>query len=273
MEVAGNIYETDFAGLTQWIAESSLLPDDKVRRGDLPWVEARHVSALAPFFAGSAAAGQRNRRYRRPEFQHGRIAEPHKHRSEQARPGKFRFDRAAYFDRFCLAASNRAGTGAAERRRNYRRNLSRNLQFTQPPVSKLKQHCAMHPEKEVHFACRQCLSLFCESCPKTLARVRICPLCGDMCNPHGARATQALKSPTAAGKSFTKANPGAGSYIDPNFTFADFKAAWSYPFRFPVALIVGGIVSALFSFGIYLGLVTTMVGGLFPGLLPCWSAV
>lgn len=52
VEVAGNIYETDFAGLTQWIAESSLLPEDKIKCGNRPWVQAKLVPALTPYFGG-----------------------------------------------------------------------------------------------------------------------------------------------------------------------------------------------------------------------------
>ena len=41
VEIDGNLYETDFDELKQWIADGSLLPQDKVRRGNLRWIEAR----------------------------------------------------------------------------------------------------------------------------------------------------------------------------------------------------------------------------------------
>lgn len=49
-EVNGQIYETSFEELTKWIAEGSLLPQDKVRRGNLRWLEANKVPALHRFF-------------------------------------------------------------------------------------------------------------------------------------------------------------------------------------------------------------------------------
>jgi hypothetical protein len=261
VEVDGKLYETDLAGLTQWIAESSLLPDDKVRRGDLPWIEAKQVSALAPFFAGAPPLTSENAVSGGENFNPAEFQNHTNTTVNQAAPENFGSTAPATSTGF---ASPHQTTPVQETA------ATAPPSFPEPPppaASKAKQHCAVHPEREAYFACRQCLSLFCESCPKTLARVKICPLCGDMCNPHGAGQPTSLKSP-AGTKSFTKANPGPGSSnIDPNFTFEDFKAAWSYPFRFPVALIVGGIFSALLSFGIYLGLMTTVVGGLFPGLM------
>jgi hypothetical protein len=43
-------YEAAFAELGDWIGEGSLLPQDKVRKGNLRWIEARRVPNLVPFF-------------------------------------------------------------------------------------------------------------------------------------------------------------------------------------------------------------------------------
>lgn len=51
VKVNGEIYETNLSALPQWIAEGSLLPGDKVRCGNLGWLEAGRVPALAQFFA------------------------------------------------------------------------------------------------------------------------------------------------------------------------------------------------------------------------------
>ena len=50
VEVGGQVYEAAFAELGDWIGEGSLLPQDKVRRGNLRWIEARRVPMLVPFF-------------------------------------------------------------------------------------------------------------------------------------------------------------------------------------------------------------------------------
>ncbi|MDH3493474.1 MAG: hypothetical protein OEM82_07990, partial [Acidobacteriota bacterium] len=54
VEVNGEIYDSTFAELTVWIAERSLLPDDKVRRGNLRWLQAGRVPPLKPFFEAEA---------------------------------------------------------------------------------------------------------------------------------------------------------------------------------------------------------------------------
>jgi len=90
-------------------------------------------------------------------------------------------------------------------------------------------------------------------------------MCGDMCNPFGAGPTQPVKN--AGGGSNFNSKARSGPYVDPDFTFADFIAAWAYPFKFPIGLILGGIISSLLGIGVYLGMVTASIGGLFPGLM------
>ena len=49
-EVNGQIYEASFEELAQWITEGALLPQDKVRRGNLRWIEANKVPTLYGYF-------------------------------------------------------------------------------------------------------------------------------------------------------------------------------------------------------------------------------
>jgi hypothetical protein len=53
-EVNGVIYEAPFEELTQWIAEGALQPQDKIRRGNLRWIEAGKVPLLYGFFNAKA---------------------------------------------------------------------------------------------------------------------------------------------------------------------------------------------------------------------------
>ena len=50
VEVGAEIYETNFEGLVTWISEGNLLRADKVRRGNLRWLEAGKVPTLEGFF-------------------------------------------------------------------------------------------------------------------------------------------------------------------------------------------------------------------------------
>lgn len=55
VDVGGKIYEAAFSELGEWIGEGSLLPDDKIRKGNLRWTQAKLVPRLVPFFNAKAA--------------------------------------------------------------------------------------------------------------------------------------------------------------------------------------------------------------------------
>ncbi|MGH9820725.1 MAG: hypothetical protein ACRD43_11200, partial [Pyrinomonadaceae bacterium] len=50
VEVNGEVYEADLVELAAWVADGALQPEDKVRRGNLRWIEARRVPNLLPHF-------------------------------------------------------------------------------------------------------------------------------------------------------------------------------------------------------------------------------
>ena len=52
VDISGEIYEASFEIMAQWIYEGALLPQDKVRRGNLRWIEAQKVPSLIQFFNG-----------------------------------------------------------------------------------------------------------------------------------------------------------------------------------------------------------------------------
>jgi hypothetical protein len=275
VEVSGNIYETDFAGLTQWIAESSLLPQDKIRRGDMPWIEARLVPALAPYFSGQPPMTSDNVATTGQNYQPAGIEGQLNATVNQAVTANFGATMpapsidVASFHQTAVTENAVPETTPQIAVEEAPKIAPEPASEYAPETLKASKNCLLHQLREAQFACRQCLSLFCEECPRSIAKVRICPKCGDMCSP--------IAAPSAAngqpGKKFTSTNSLSSwnqkteIYVDPNFTFNDFGAAWSYPFKFPLALIIGGVVNALLSVGMYLGFVTTAFGGFFPGIM------
>jgi hypothetical protein len=260
VEVDGNIYETDFAGLTQWIAESSLLPEDKVRSGNAAWVEAKNVPQLTLYFAGKPPLVSDNAATTGENFNPGEAGNRTNTSVNQVSPANFGSAAPSTSTGFASAYHSEPEPEKTE-------IPPQNIPAMQPAGSAASngaKNCVVHPDQPAQFACRQCLNLFCEDCPRTIARVKICPQCGDMCNIIGA--PQAIRK-TNGSRPFSNSDKFDSSPFNQEFTWADFKTAWSYPFKFPTALIAGGIISALFSFGIYLGFATVMVGGLFPGLM------
>ena len=49
-EVLGHIYETNFNEIAEWINEGAIQSSDRVRRGNLRWINAGKVPAFVPFF-------------------------------------------------------------------------------------------------------------------------------------------------------------------------------------------------------------------------------
>lgn len=56
VEAGGNIYDTSFDEMKVWIAEGSLLRIDRVRKGNLRWIEAGKVPTLIDFFNAKDAS-------------------------------------------------------------------------------------------------------------------------------------------------------------------------------------------------------------------------
>ena len=56
VEANGEIFDTNFAEMTAWINEGSLLRIDRVRKGNLRWIEAGKVPTLIEFFNAKDAA-------------------------------------------------------------------------------------------------------------------------------------------------------------------------------------------------------------------------
>ncbi len=272
VEVAGNIYETDFAGLTQWIAESSLLPEDKIKCGNRPWVQAKLVPALAPYFGGQPPMVSGNVATTTENFAAADGAET----SGQTNTIIHEETHVNFG-----GTPPHTSTGFAPFENGPAEPVKTEVVPPNAPIGQFTgttsgngKDCALHPVREAAFACRQCLSLFCSECPRSIAKVRICPLCGDMCNPFGlsgAGPAQPVKNTNSngsnGGRSTFNSKAAPGAYVDPNFSFADFTAACSYPFKFPLGLILGAIITSLLGIGVYLGMVTTAFGGLFPGLM------
>lgn len=57
-EVNGEIYDATLDELTQWITEKSLSETDKVKRGNLRWLEAGKVPHLRSFFQAESSVAE-----------------------------------------------------------------------------------------------------------------------------------------------------------------------------------------------------------------------
>lgn len=155
VEVSGTIYEAPFEELGEWIAEGSLQPEDKVRKGSLRWAKARNVPILNRAFEAKAKG------LPIPSF----VTHP-----------KPNVPKAAT-QTVAASTPNVTETLASEPVAEVSSPSTTN--YTDPSV------CANHRELESAYICTGCGSGFCKACPNAYGAVRTCPSCGSMC--HAAR--------------------------------------------------------------------------------------
>jgi hypothetical protein len=153
-EVNGEVYEANFEELTQWITEGSLLPQDKVRRGNLRWIEAQKVPLLHGFFNARELG----------------IAPP---------PAIITMVRQA------PAANLPAQSFTVNSPEQF---AAQQQTFNEPSPPQLYQElssrastrfCVIHAAAGADYLCETCTSYFCRQCPVQNG----CPMCGAICRP------------------------------------------------------------------------------------------
>lgn len=143
------IYVADFNELIQWINEGAVLPQDKVKHGDLRWLEARKVPLLYEFF----------------------------------NPEEFDIDISSF-----LPSENNVEFQNDEQKPVENLPPQNAKDISDQTVEQMptgEQFCVVHPEAEPKYICNTCKSLFCKICPKSFGgNVKICLFCGAMCKNY-----------------------------------------------------------------------------------------
>ena len=151
VEVAGSIYEAGADELPSWIAEGSLQPTDKVRKGNLRWIEASKVPAMMPLFEAKAKGSATSARVETPR-------EPHEGSSVPV--GEFELEKRYVPQPRAMRPAARPNGGL-------------------PLIAEL---CSIHKTETPAFVCGRCGAVFCKECPASYGgSVKICPACGAMC--------------------------------------------------------------------------------------------
>lgn len=225
-EVLGQIYGTNFAELTQWIAEGALLPDDKVRRGNLRFLEAKKVPLLIPFF------NAKEQGIEPPTVQTKIIDAGDSAESVPVQPENLASDQ------------NLQENADIEQHKT--------PQKTPPPPQYFpaftKSFCEMHPDTEAKYFCQTCGNSFCRLCPTSYGgNVKLCPICGALCKTIAETKVKKHKEIQHQ------------LALTEGFGFLDFGRALIHPFRFKASLFFGAIMFMFFT----LGQSAATVGGLF----------
>lgn len=214
VEVNGQVYEAPFAELADWIAEGSLLGEDKVRRGNLRWIEARKVPTLVPFFNAKANGAPM-------PVVTITVAEAEPINVEPTIVAQS----LPVVDAVVVAEPSNENAPAFG---------------NSQPVSTFRDpnSCANHAERASIFKCQSCDLSLCRECVKTFgSSVMLCSACGGMAKP---RSQIAVEQQTAEFRS---------AAITKGFGFGDFGHALAYPFKFKTSLFFGALMYTFFSIG------------------------
>lgn len=149
VEANGEVFETHFAQMTEWIAEGSLLRIDRVRKGNLRWIEAGKVPSLVAFFNAKDSGQPIN-----PPVVTTTQLGPSVLPGSPSNPSNL-VSSPVY------TPTNSSYTGS------------------DPSAEAM---CSMHADLPAVFLCETCCNQFCRSCPNSYGgNVKICPFCGAMC--------------------------------------------------------------------------------------------
>ena len=231
VEVNNKIYEAELIELSRWISQGSLLRSDKVRRGNLRWLEAGKVPMLNGFFNAKELGTEP------PEFAISAVNAENPAEPLQTLTENF------------PAAQNVSENQSAEVNSDEYPSVNQTVNFPTPNSESATPNpdsCLIHTESHPEFVCDTCGNYFCAACPKRYgSSVRICPMCGALCKP--------------VGETEKKARYETEFQSPESFGFDDFGRALAYPFRFKSSLMFGAVMFMFFT----LGQSAASVGGIF----------
>ncbi|HQU82367.1 MAG TPA: hypothetical protein PKY59_04540 [Pyrinomonadaceae bacterium] len=222
-DVNGQIYESSFEELTQWINDGSLLPQDMVRRGNLRWIQAQKVPSLIPFFNAKDNGLPPPVVTSTTKSENSETIAIETNNFQQIPPQKITPNgQSGYYTEF----------------RNFANSLERvNHTVEIPPVEpQISANCCIHDNVAAVFYCETCGNSFCPVCVKSYGgNVKICSMCGAMCKSF---------------KELEKAQKAVlPNYANEPFGFGDFGRAVTHPFKFKTSLFLGALMFSVFTIG------------------------
>jgi hypothetical protein len=220
IEVNGQVYEASFAEMADWIADGALQPDDRVRRGNLRWIEARKVPTLVPFFNSKAngspppavVISTTNASELAPDVL-VEVAPQHDFATDDSR------NSGVVVEHVVQPADN---------------SISQNQQLDNIALDR----CENHVDRSAVFVCQSCARPACRECVNKFgSSVAVCSVCGGLCKSKAELEADQRK------EEFRSAS------IEQGFGFGDFFAAITYPLKFKASLFFGAVMFMFFSLG------------------------
>jgi uncharacterized membrane protein len=220
----GELFESDLESLKQWVADGGVQPTDKVRKGNLRWIEAIRVPALRPIFYGEDLAPQEM-----PPAPVALSAQSQTEINAQAHAG--------FAGQTSTSFSSQSETAfinpASDQTHTPQFDHAQGSQATTPAASNYLPPtdaacCYNHPDLSPDYVCRVCNALFCAQCPKYMggSKVPLCTLCGDLCKPFADLINQSVRQ----------------EFQLSGFGLSDFRQAVAYPLHNKIALFSGALL-------------------------------
>jgi len=225
VDVGGQVYEASFNELASWVAEGALQPDDRVRRGNLRWIEAKRVPTLVPHFNA-----KRDGTPPPPVVITVTDASPPSEPEPLPSQAVLTPSSADVVPPVFESVVETIAVAATPQRAH------------NPDV------CSNHADRPSAFLCDGCGGSFCKACPNSFGgSVKICPSCGGLCKSKNEAVAARQRDET-----FRKGS-------DEGFGLGDLSAAFAYPFKFKLSLFFGAVMFMFFS----LGQGASSLGGMF----------
>lgn len=228
VEANSEIYQGSFDELSKWIEEGSLLRADKVRKGNLRWIEAGRVPSLAAVFSA---------------VENGQPIPVPVAPTEKVDTTNFTVSSPLKVESDDLLEVNAPVPPSAVASLSEEPAIPAAVSVPVPsnatnstPKATDPTFCSVHADLMTAYICTSCNASFCKGCPKTYASVKICPACGAMCESVGQ-----LEKKRREEMHHSMSSGGFG--------FGDFAASIGHPFRFGTSLVVGGAMYAALSTG------------------------
>ncbi|HEX8638449.1 MAG TPA: hypothetical protein VF692_10325, partial [Pyrinomonadaceae bacterium] len=214
VDVQNQIYEASYEEVIQWIKEGAILPEDKVRRGNLRWIEALKVPGLKTFFDARERGESRAENFQTSSIGSARAYE---------NPPEQNPNYEIFTDSKETSELQKDFSGAV------------NFEPNDLPQNAV---CNLHAETAAEYFCVTCCNSFCKACPKSFGgNVKICPFCGALC-----QSVKKLREKVKTERQFQAAT-------DEGFGAADLTRALAHPFKYKSSLFFGALMFAFFTIG------------------------
>lgn len=239
ISVNERIYDASFEEVVEWIKEGSILPEDKIRRGNLRWIRADKVPELYEHFhANSLGADLSNSVF---------IA------NAEAAEVYTNFQVENFHE--STAPNNKSVNVSINNFENSNRSSISFVETGDIEKSPFENiACAVHPELDPFYICEICDVLYCKTCPHSFgSSVKLCLDCGGLCVPYSGQRKNAEKIHGSVNKPYRRTEKAENQIIVQNraqLKKEDLFNALKYPFSFPASFLIGSSLLLLLMFGV-----------------------